>query len=135
MAVTLLITGYYRHPKMMAANAISGGELAETLWTRGLDYVNEQANDGFVPIGLPQMLTPTKTLARIKGLVGAGLWIVEDTGWRYHDFLDWNRTAEVLNARKAVISEKRAAAGKKGAEVRWQGRLLPVANSNGEATA
>lgn len=135
MAVTLLFTGYHRHPKMLAANAISGGELAEVLWTRGLDYVNEHGTDGFIPKAMPQSLTPTKTAARIRGLVDAGLWLPTPDGWQYHDFLNWNRTAEDLDARKAAISKKRSEAGKKGAATRWNGRLSPVANNNGTASA
>lgn len=126
MAVTLLMTGYYRHRKMMAANAISGGELAEVLWTRALDYVNEQQNDGFVPTGMPQMLTPTKTAARIKGLVGAALWVEDEGGWRFHDFLEWNRTAAELQAISRKKSETKSRAGKAGAAARWGGRLAAV---------
>lgn len=134
MAVTLLFTGYYRHPKLVLANSISGDERAETLWTRGLDYSNEHATDGFIPKGMPQMLTPTKTVARIKGLVQAGLWDEVEGGWQYHDFHEWNRTAEQLEARRAAISKKRSDAGKAGAQKRWQGRLAPVANDNAKAS-
>lgn len=135
MAVSLLITGYYRHPKMLHANSISGGELSEVLWCRGLDYVHEHGTEGLVPVHAPQILTPTKTAARIRGLVGAGLWLEVDGGWEYHDYLEWNRPAAELGARKAAVSAARSAAGKKGAAARWQGRLSPVANSNGEASA
>lgn len=133
MAVTLLFTGYYRHPKLVMA-----GELAEVLWCRGLDYTNEHGTDGFIPTGMPQMLTPTKTSGRIKALVGAGLWDETDGGWIYHDFHQWNRTTEELDARKTEISLLRSEAGKRGAAARWNGRLPPVANgtahANGKAT-
>jgi hypothetical protein len=130
VAVTLLFTGYHRHPKMMVANGIAGDERAEVLWTRGLDYANEHGTDGFIPKGVPQILTPTKTAARIKALVQAGLWDEVEGGWQFHDFLEWNRTAEQLDARKAAISKKRSEAGKAGARVRWQGRLPFDASSN-----
>jgi hypothetical protein len=80
VAVTLLMTGYYRHPKLLAANTLTGGELAEVLWVRGLDYVNEHGSDGYVPAGMPLMLTPTKTTARVKALVHVGLPRVEPAG-------------------------------------------------------
>lgn len=133
MGMALLVTGYYRHPKLLHANSVSGGELAETLWVRGLDYVNEHRTDGQVPAGIPAMLTPSKTAARIKGLVTAGLWIPDgDAGWRYHDYLEWNRSAEQLEARAAAISRKRSEAGKAGAQVRWNGRLAAVRDGTGE---
>lgn len=122
MPVTILVTGYYRHPKMLAANAASGGELAEVLWCRGLDYVNEQQNGGFIPKVMPAMLTPTKTAARIKGLVGAGLWIQVEGGWQVHDYFGWNRTPEELEE----LRRHRSAAGRKGAAKRWGGRLEDV---------
>lgn len=126
MAVSLLITGYYRHPKMLHANSLSGGDLAEVLWTRGLDYVNEHGTDGFLPSTVPRLLTPTNTARRIRGLVGSGLWLEVDDGWAYHDFLEWNRPADELQARSAALSAVRSAAGKKGASKRWHGRLQPV---------
>jgi len=135
MAVTLLMTGYYRHPKMMAANAISGGELAEVLWARGLDYVNEHGTDGFIPTGMPVMLCPTKTTARVKGLVTAGLWDLVEGGWRVHDYDDWNlRASERAKADKEK-SEARSRAGKKGAAVRWGGGRVARPDDNGHGKA
>lgn len=134
MAVSFLFTGYYRHPKFMSANAVSGGELAEVLWCRALDYVNEHGTDGFVPTGLPPMLCPAKTAARIKGLVAAGLWEQVDGGWRMHDYEDWNLTAGERAKTKKETSEVRSRAGKKGAAVRWGGRVhRPADESAGQA--
>jgi hypothetical protein len=123
MPVTLLMTGYYRHPKFVLANSISGGELAEVLWSRALDYVNEHGTDGFVPTGAPQIVCPTKTAVRIKALVQAGLWHPTENGWEIHDFLEWNRAAAELNAKAKAKSEVRRQAGRKGAAARWGGRI------------
>ena len=123
MPVTLLVTGYYRHPKMMTANAVSTGELAEVLWCRGLDYVNEHLTDGFIPAGLPAMLCPTKTAQRVRGLVKAGLWDEVEGGWRVHDYGEWNRPAAELAERARVRSEAKSRAGKAGAAKRWGSRL------------
>lgn len=119
MAVTLLMTGYYRHPKMVQANLASGGELAETLWCRALDHANEHKTEGHIAFGVPELLTPTKTKARVRALVGAGLWVEADGGWAIHDYLEWNRS----NAQMADLVAKKAAAGKKGANARWGGRM------------
>lgn len=141
MAVTLLITGYYRHPKMMLANSIAGGEAAEVLWARGLDYVNEHGTDGFIPTGMPQMLCPTKTNQRIKGLVTAGLWDQVDGGWTVHDYDDWNTRASERAKAEKEKSEAKSRAGKKGAAVRWGSRVYRPddgtchAGANGTAMA
>lgn len=135
MAVTLLFTGYYRHPKMVRANNVSGGELAEVLWSRGLDYVNEHGTDGFIPTGAPEILCPTKTAARIKGLVAAGLWVEVDGGWAYHDYTDWNRRQAELNELAKAKSEAKSRAGKKGAAVRWGKRLHRPEDGTTDGTA
>lgn len=119
MAVTLLMTGYYRHPKMVQANLTSGGELAETLWCRALDHANEHETEGHIAFGVPEILTPTKTKVRVRSLVAAGLWVEVEGGWVIHDFLEWNRSNEQM----AELRAKKAAAGKKGAAARWGGRM------------
>ncbi len=128
MAVTLLMTGYYRHPKLVAANRETGHELAETLWVRGLDYVNEQRSDGIIPTGVPAILTPSRTTKRVDALVNVGLWDVVPAGWYVHDWHVWNRSAAELDAIDKAKREKKAKAGKAGASARWGSRLSSVPN-------
>jgi hypothetical protein len=123
MAVTLLFTGYYRHPKFVAANSLSGGELAEVLWARVLDHCNEYGTDGLVMKGVPEQVCPRQTKKRVDALVQVGLWDEVPGGWQVHDFYEWNRTAAELNAKAAAKSEAKSRAGKAGAAKRWGGRL------------
>lgn len=126
MAVTLLFTGYYRHPKIVAANNLSGGELAEVLWARVLDHCNEYGTDGLVMRGVPEQVCPRQTKKRVEALVQVGLWDVVPGGWQVHDFAEWNRSAAELNARAAAKSEAKRRAGRAGAQARWGSRLTPV---------
>ncbi len=135
MAVTLLITGYYRHPKMVAANRHACGELAEVLWTRALDHVNEHGTDGFIAAGIPDLLCPKKTAGRVAALVAAGLWDVVDGGWHVHNWSQWNRSAAELQAIEDAKRKRKSEAGKKGAQVRWGGRLAPAPDSNGHGSS
>lgn len=132
MPVTLLITGYYRHPKMVLANSLSGGELAEVLWSRVLDHVNEHGTDGLILTGVPEMVCPRQTKKRIDALVQAGLWDVVPGGWAIHDYHEWNRPSVELRVRNQQLSETRSKAGKAGAAKRWGGRI-PVANRVADA--
>ncbi len=118
MPVSLLITGYYRHPKMLAANAVAGGEAAEVLWCRGLDYVNEHGTDGFIPYTMPTLLCPTKTAARVRGLVQAGLWDEVEGGYHIHDYLDFQPSAEKVRKERQKTAERQARAKEKRAEAR-----------------
>lgn len=127
MPVTLLFTGYYRHRKMVAANRLTGGELAEVLWTRLLDYCNEYGTDGLIIDGVPDTVCPRQTKKRVDALVEVGLLDDVAGGWQMHDFHEWNRPAVELQARNRQVSEVRSKAGKAGAAKRW-GNRLPAAN-------
>lgn len=126
MPVSLLFTGYYRHRKFIAANKLSGGELAEVLWTRLLDYCNEYGTDGLVIDGVPEHVCPRQTQKRVDALVHVGLLDTVDGGWQMHDFHEWNRPAVELRQRSEQISATKSKAGKAGAAKRW-GNRLPVA--------
>lgn len=130
MPVTLLQSGYYRHRKMIAANRITGGELAEVMWTRLLDYANELETGGRIDAGVPEFVCPRQTDKRVAALVAVGLLDVIDDHWEIHDYYEWNRTTAELEALKAA----RSAAGRAGAAARWGGRLPNGrANANGKA--
>lgn len=134
MAVALLFTGYYRHPKMMSANAAAGaGFVAEVLFTRALDYCAEHGTDGHLSPGVPDQLLGRRASRAVKALVAAGLWEVdaERGGHLVHDYLEWNRTAADLARR----SETKRRAGKKGAQVRWGGRLAKPGGEEAPAKA
>lgn len=123
MPVTLLITGYYRHPKMVAANILTGGELAEVMWSRVLDHVNEHGTDGLIMRGIPDLVCPRQAAKRVSALVQVGLWDVVPGGWEVHDYAEWNRSAAEVNAQARVKREAKSRAGKAGAASRWSGRL------------
>lgn len=116
------------HRKMLDA-----GPAACWLWVCGIAYCQRQLTDGFIPERAVAMLGVTgaaraKKLAEV--LVAAGLFELADGGYRVHDYHDHNATKEEALARKEDISRKRAAAGRRGAETRWQnGKAIASANS------
>lgn len=118
MPVAFLMTGYYRHPKLLAA-----GEAAEVLWARALDYTAEHGTEGKIPTGAPGLICPIRTQARIDALVKNKLWEPIDGGWLIHNYLVRNRTELEKAARREAISKARSEAGKKGADTRWEGTI------------
>lgn len=116
------------HPKLAEAGAVCWG-----IWLAGITYCNRNLTDGFIPwtaarsLGSWKVLSPPDpdaddrrqiwTIARTSGAVGedmdtewiierllaAGLWDVEDGGYRIHDYADYQRSrTEVLGDRDKV---------------------------------
>lgn len=53
----------------------------------------------------------------VERLVSAGLWEPNGNGWVIHDYLDYNPSREDVERDRSELSAKRAAAGRRGAEV------------------
>lgn len=93
------------HPKV-----IDIGPLAEALWLRGLCYASRNLTDGFVPLGYLKRMGDLDAIALATSLADAGLWQECEGGYRVHQYSDWQRTREEIDA----IAEVRAEAGRRG---------------------
>lgn len=123
MPVTLLFTGYSRHPKLATAVA-NAGPWAEVLWVRALDYCNEHGTDGLIPPGIPDVLIGRPAKKYVAALVDVNSWEPALGGAHIvHDFDEWNRPAVELQQRNRQVSEAKSRAGKAGAAKRWGSRL------------
>lgn len=128
MPVTLLFTGYSRHPKLATAVA-KAGPWVEVLWVRALDYCNEHGTDGLIPPGIPDVLIGRPAKKFVTALVEVNSWEQGLNGaFIVHDFEEWNRPAAELAQRSAAKSEAKSRAGKAGAAKRWGSRLPAAAN-------
>ncbi|WP_325603015.1 hypothetical protein [Nocardioides sp.] len=118
------------HPKVIAA-----GPLAKSLFVDGLCYCNRLLTDGLIPRRMALRLADDyaeytdEDLA--QRLVDVGLWETCEDGYRVHDYLDYQPSAEKVKAERTSLSAKRAAAGRAGAAARWQ----TDGNGNGKAVA
>ena len=88
-------------------------------WTLCLSWTSNQLKDGFVPTGIVRRFCGSEFDRIVGELVDAGLWAPEDGGFRFHDYLEYNLSAEQVHAKRADISEKRSAAGRAGNAKRW----------------
>lgn len=108
------------HPKW-----ISTPPRARGLWITAGSWCAGQLNDGYVPRNVLRVLGANT--ADATALVNAGLWEpVEGGGWKFHDWHDYQPSAEEVQVKR----EKRAAAGRRGGIKSGESR-----RSKGEANA
>ncbi len=90
---------------------IAAGNAAMGLWVRAGSWVAGQKNDGRIPDELARALGKP---SEITALIRTGWWEPIDGGYQMHDYGDHN----MLAAEWIALSEKRAAAGRKGGSKR-----------------
>lgn len=107
---------WWCHPKVLGLSLPARG-----LWVTALSWSTSEVgrqNGGVVPDTLVRLIAGLGDVdALALELEKVGLWVREDTGWRIHDWAEYQDMS---------LSEKRAAAGRKGAEKRWQTHSKPA---------
>ncbi|MFI5839432.1 hypothetical protein ACIA8K_06930 [Catenuloplanes sp. NPDC051500] len=93
---------FHSHPKVLAADPAALG-----LWVIAGTWCSANLTDGFVPdYVLPRLLPDSARLA--DTLVTVGLWRRAKGGYRFHDWHEYNPTAEsVQDERKAARERMR----------------------------
>lgn len=113
------------HSHSKARKVIADDPAALALWVVAGSWSSDNLQDGFVPDHQLPWLIPVGADELARKLVTAGLWRRVRGGYQFHDFDDWNPTAdEVQDLRK-----KRSEAGRRG------GLASGKARSNSEASA
>jgi hypothetical protein len=114
---------FYDHPKVFDAP-----DCAVALWSRAGAWAARNLTDGFVPSGMPARLCGDPDTA-VRELVRRGLWERTTGGYRFHDWGDYQPSAEQVEA----LRTKRAAAGRAGGLAR--GRKQDASKSQASASA
>lgn len=108
MAWVKLDDGFPDHPKVAQA-----GDLAAWLYVCGLTYSNRLLTDGFIPESVVPRLTGLKgPVSLAKRLVNAGLWERAEGGYRIHDYLEYQPSADKA-AQEREANAARVAAWKR----------------------
>jgi hypothetical protein len=118
---------FHAHPKVLATEADALG-----LWVIAGAWSSAHLTDGFVPgHALTRLLPDSDVLAR--KLVAAGLWRRTKGGYQFHDWSDFQPSANEVKA----MREKRAIAGRKGGMASGKARSKSGSNrqANAEAVA
>lgn len=97
------------------------------LYVEALCYCGRHLTDGQVPESAVKRMGGDNA----SELVDAGLWTPSGKGWLVNDYLEFNPSREKVKADRA----KRAEAGKKGAEVRWNGKSDGTSYGKSHGTA
>jgi hypothetical protein len=87
------------------------------LWTACGSWTMKELTDGYVPRYIVEEMGGTES--EVNDLIAAKLWIEREDGYKFWDFTDWQRSAVQVKADRKTTSERRSAAGKKGAQTRW----------------
>lgn len=103
----------HSHPKWLEVSLAARG-----LWTTCLSWTCGHGTDGFVPRSFVRMHAGADADALAGELAGIGLWDEEEGGWRFHDFLIYNPSAEEAESHEAHVSAVRAEAGRRSGEAR-----------------
>jgi hypothetical protein len=91
---------FHSHPKVLAADAASLG-----LWVIAGAWCSANLTDGFVPDHvLPRILPDSAPLA--ETLVVCGLWGRVKGGYRFHDWHDFQPTAEDVQAERRAARDR-----------------------------
>lgn len=104
---------FYDHPKFLRA-----GMCATGAWLCLVAWSNRNRKDGKIPDAIPPRLGISPD--DMQTLEECELAHRNDDGWELHDYLDYQPSSDEIAARAEVIKAKRAEAGRRGAEARWQ---------------
>lgn len=99
---------FYDHPKIFDAP-----DCALALWVRAGCWSARSLKDGFVPANLPARLCDDPDTA-VRALVDRGLWKKVRGGFQFHDWSEYQPSAEHVKELRA----KRAEAGKRGGQAK-----------------
>lgn len=87
------------HPKVVGLSAS-----AFRLHVTAICYAARQETDGVIPRGAAFVLAAKR---HAKELVEAGLWEVHPSGFRVHDYLEYNPSAQSLREKRAADSARK----------------------------
>lgn len=119
MAWVQLDDEFPEHPKVWALS-----DAAFRLHTAGIAFCNRQLTDGFIRGDKVPALVPRFRKSTLAELVDRALWLPIMDGHIYEirDYLQWNKSKELITEERDRLKAVRSAAGKKGAQKRWQNR-------------
>lgn len=79
---------------------------ARWLWVCGLAYCQRLKTDGHVPLETLATFAIEKPKPLADALVAVGLWHAEPTGYRVHDYLDFNASADERDDKTGAKTER-----------------------------
>jgi len=124
--------GWFKTDDQLAfhAKVVAAGNSAMGLWIRAGSWSSAQLTDGFIPTHMANaMANAMANPCDQDALVEAGLWDEVDGGFQFHDWAEFQPSAEEERAKRKA----RSLAGKKGAAARWDGKPHSKSHSKSDA--
>jgi hypothetical protein len=90
------------HPKVDRLS-----DAAFRLHVAGMLYAAKHLTNGKIPADRPPRLVPKFKPTILAELFDAGLWRQNGVGYEIHDYLDWNKSREWWEKKRAADAERR----------------------------
>lgn len=103
---------------------------ARGLWVTCLSWVADKETDGAVPKSIVKLHAGPQWQDLTEELVRAGLWDEGDTGWAFHDYLEYNPSREDLEKERRATAERKAAWKARRQQENGGGNAVPPAGGN-----
>jgi len=117
--------GWFKVDDQLAfhAKSVMAGNSAMGLWVRAGSWSSAQLTDGFIPTHMANaMANAMAKPCDPDALVLAGFWNEVEGGFQFHEWQDFQPSAETEKAKRKATSAARSRAGKAGADARWHGK-------------
>lgn len=121
------------HEKVLAA-----GNEAYGAWCRAGQWSSGRRTEGFIPRATALSIAPLRIWQRLvaaRGRSEHGLIEVHGDDFQMHDYLEWNPTADEVEAKRAARAEAGRRGGQRSAESRRAKSTDSKPPSSGEANA
>jgi hypothetical protein len=112
---TKLDDGFYDNPKVIEAGLEATG-----LYVLCLTWTSKHRKGGSISHAAIARFAGVRAAHLSDILLSVGLFENAEGGFEIHDYLEYNPSPETIAAKEKEISEKRAEAGRHGAESRWR---------------
>ena len=110
--------GFYRNPKTAMLS-----DMATALWLRAATWSCDMLTDGVVPKKMLPLFRSSEDA--VQELCDAGLWEATQGGWRFHDWFDYQPSAQEVEE----LRKKRSEAGRKGGKLSAQAKVQASAQA------
>ena len=92
---------FHSHRKVVTAGLEAVG-----LHVRALSWVGANLTDGHIPTAVGRQFAGTRIHTLAQRLVDAGLWEVDDDGWRIHGWTERNPPSDLVRARRDAANDR-----------------------------
>ena len=116
----------HSHPKARRAGLEAMG-----LWVMGLSFCNAYSTDGHIGRADVEAIAGRRPDALAARLVTAGLWEPTDDGWCYHDFHEYNPSAQEVAAER----QRKVEAGRRGGLAKARALAAAAAGAGGSGAS